>query len=356
MLELFSGDIMNRKIKSLLVLSVFFILILGIYLYPIISINLSPSGTPSSIFDNLPTILILYAILAFGFPLIAIFISSRKKKKMTKYIKNIKNLPTTNEFEILCNKIFSQDLSELIKKRKKLQGWFVFQNILVIIFIIIYLCFFTNASGNTPLYNVKSQDIKTFGYLLGIIYAVMTIYITGKLSKYAIEFKNKLITSFIQTLNPNMNFSADIPTNIEISKIYEDSTFDKDLYNRFYVDDYIHDDTNNLQICDVNTKKVTGSGKNRHITNIFQGLFCFTDLTTNNLSYNIKISKNELKIVEETGRVNLDSTEFEKYFDVYCEDRIFATRILTSDVMEKMIGFYNRFKLPFEIAIQNNQL
>lgn len=275
---------------------------------------------------------------------------------MTKYIKNIKNLPTTNEFEILCNKVFSQDLSELINKRKTVKRWFIFQNIVTVILIIIFVWFYANSMGYNAKYKITSNEIKLFAYSLGIIYCVMTFFTTNKLSKYAKEFKNKLITSFIQTLNPNMNFKSDVPTDIDMRKIYEDSTFDKDLFNRFNSDDYIIDISNNLHICDIDTKRVSGSGKNRHVEDIFQGLFCCTDLATENLNYNIKISKNEFKIVEETGRVNLDSTEFEKYFDVYCEDRILATRILTSDVMEKMIGFYNRFKLPFEIAIQNNQL
>ena len=66
-------------------------------------------------------------------------------------------------------------------------------------------------------------------------------------------------------------------------------TADTQIYNRFYENDYIIDKTNNIQMCDIDVRRVSGSGKNRHTTYLFQGMFCFSELANNNFNYNIKI-------------------------------------------------------------------
>ena len=64
----------------------------------------------------------------------------------------------------------------------------------------------------------------------------------------------------------------------------------------------------------------------------------------------IKISRNTIG----TDRAEMDSSEFEKYFDVFSEDRVLATRILTHDVMEIMTDFYS--KLKYEVVIKNEKI
>ena len=49
----------------------------------------------------------------------------------------------------------------------------------------------------------------------------------------------------------------------------------------------------------------------------------------------------------------MDSKEFEKYFDIFTEDRILAMRILTHDVMETMVQFYS--KLKYEVVLCGNR-
>ena len=47
------------------------------------------------------------------------------------------------------------------------------------------------------------------------------------------------------------------------------------------------------------------------------------------------------------NKIKLDSPEFEKKFDVVCDDQILAVRLMTADVMAEMVdirekyGYYN---------------
>ena len=52
----------------------------------------------------------------------------------------------------------------------------------------------------------------------------------------------------------------------------------------------------------------------------------------------------------------MDSKEFEKYFDIYSENKIVAMQILTSDIMESLIEFYNKYQLEYEIVFRNNTI
>ena len=55
-------------------------------------------------------------------------------------------------------------------------------------------------------------------------------------------------------------------------------------------------------------------------------------------------------------RVELDSQEFEKIFDVYCSDKIIAMQLLTSDIMQLLINFQKEMNMEYEITIKNNQI
>ncbi len=47
------------------------------------------------------------------------------------------------------------------------------------------------------------------------------------------------------------------------------------------------------------------------------------------------------KFYLEKNKLNMDSSEFEKYFDVKASNSIIGMQILTSDVMEELVDFKN---------------
>ena len=81
----------------------------------------------------------------------------------------------------------------------------------------------------------------------------------------------------------------------------------------------------------------------------FEGIFveAYVD---NDIETRIKITKNK----NSKQKAEMDNAEFEKRFDVFTEDRILAMRILTHDVMEEMIQFYDKIK--YEVVIVENKI
>ena len=55
-------------------------------------------------------------------------------------------------------------------------------------------------------------------------------------------------------------------------------------------------------------------------------------------------------------RLKMDSSEFEKYFDVQASNQIIGMQLLTADVMEELVDFENKTKMKFDIFIKGNEL
>ena len=99
-------------------------------------------------------------------------------------------------------------------------------------------------------------------------------------------------------------------------------------------------------------KDSDGNTRTRTVT-VFSGMF--------GKIYIGKSINNELRITENSimrtkQKVNMDSQEFEKYFDVYSTNNIVTMQLLTHDVMSLLVDFRKIFKFPFEVVIKNNML
>ena len=100
----------------------------------------------------------------------------------------------------------------------------------------------------------------------------------------------------------------------------------------------------------------TDSEGNTHTTRttIFHGLFA--KVTSE------KSITSELRIVQDKigkynkNRLNMDSSEFEKYFDVITDNKIIAMQLLTADVMEEMIEFENKTNMKYDIVVKENEI
>lgn len=52
----------------------------------------------------------------------------------------------------------------------------------------------------------------------------------------------------------------------------------------------------------------------------------------------------------------MDSEEFEKYFEIYSEDRIKTMQLLSSDIMQLLIEFHKQYEIDYEIVFRNNTI
>ncbi len=209
------------------------------------------------------------------------------------------------------------------------------------------------------IFNTMHQNLLLI--FVGLIFIVIGFY--NKYEKqYKLIYKKDVISEFIKLVSKNLKYEA-YNTNPQIvQETYKYANFDNKSFNMFKADDYIEgkiEDDININMRDLHIQRKEeyySQGKRKEqIIEIFQGIFTQTDCNKDIGTY-IKISKNQLKIFSKNDRVEMDSQEFEKYFDIYSEDKILAMRILTSDVMSMLIDFYNRYNLEYEIVIRNNKI
>ncbi len=192
-----------------------------------------------------------------------------------------------------------------------------------------------------------------------IIIGIFAILLSGssQLKSYKKDYKGKIITSLVSNYDEHLCFNGylSIPRNI-----YNNAEFE--YYDRFHSNDYIHGKINGIipiQLGDIHTENVhTDSDGHTTYTTVFRGLFSEITLPKSLLStIKIRSDKGMLgKFLSKKDQVEMDSQQFEKYFDVFTTDKILAVRILTSDIMNYMIDFKLQNKVTFELTIKNSSM
>jgi len=187
-----------------------------------------------------------------------------------------------------------------------------------------------------------------------IIYAICII---GALKGYNNTFKEKIIDQLLKNFFDEVDY---IPNKEMPREVYEEGDY-PGYYNRYYSDDYMEGSIDNkyrIKMADIltqheETTRDSDGHTRKETTTIFSGLFAKIDIG--------KSINNELKIYQDKSfrkkdRLDMDSQEFEKYFDVTSTDDIIGMRLLTHDIMDLLIDFRAKLKEPFDILIRNDTL
>lgn len=283
-------------------------------------------------------------------PVIAVYCQYRIKYKKFGNFNN-----TTPEFEKLYNELYTSCYCKFEKNRKKIRNSLIIQLILLI-------CL-SSLLGN------MIDNNKTFWKLgiIALIVFILLLYIifANKKSEeeYSSIFKTQIINKFIKLINNKLEYKRDNLNYQQLLNNYKTANFTNEPVNLFEPDDYITgflDDETYVEICDLNVKrKVDEYYKNgrkvKNFVQTFQGIFVKT-ACINNIGTHIKISKNKLKFFKNKRRLEMDSQEFEKYFDVYSENKIIAMQLLTSDIMVILVDFYKKYGLEYEIVVKENNI
>lgn len=164
--------------------------------------------------------------------------------------------------------------------------------------------------------------------------------------------------------NLSLYLNAGVPP-----EVFKEAEFEK--YDKYHSEDLIQGTLKNN--CKFEMSKVLTQNryldKNRCIkySTVFDGLFARieTPKPFNSLLYlrcdekdkslSDKIFFGKLdKLPFDKLRIQLDSSEFEKNFDIYASDKIVAMQLLTADVMQELIKLYK--ETGFECTIKNNYI
>jgi len=191
-----------------------------------------------------------------------------------------------------------------------------------------------------------------------IIFCCITVFFGEKQRNFTIFYKNivirKLIDNFYSEVSyyPNQGISR---------QIYDKGDYNE-YYNRYYSDDYFNAKTqssNVVEIAEVKTVQHTtrrnsnGHTTSRNVTK-FHGVFSRVRLTKPLNSF-LRITSNN-DFTSSSNKLNMDSSEFEKHFDVFADNKIIGMQLLTADIMEVLLNFKNKHKITFDIFINNYNL
>lgn len=192
-------------------------------------------------------------------------------------------------------------------------------------------------------------------FVLSIMLLVI-ISATNK-GKFTTVFKQKVIEPFVKNIDKNLNYYSQKGIG---SVLYRKGEFESfDLFSSEDLIEGLLDEKYAIRMAEVHTQEETrDSDGNRHTYTLFHGIFgnveCAKDIGT---TLKVRTDKGMLgNIFSGKSKIEMDSAEFEKYFDIYAENKIIAMQILTSDIMAMMIEFKEESKIKYELTIKQNQI
>ncbi len=202
----------------------------------------------------------------------------------------------------------------------------------------------------------------TFLWIFFALFLIVIIILLSKAyTEYALKYKQLVIKRFIKGYSDKLEY---FPERGISSSTYNESRFDG-YYDRYHSEDLIEGEL--LENCKIIMSEVhterqeTTTDSNGHTTTtyttIFHGLFARIELNQfSNVMFQIRKNSIIGDIFKGKTKLDMDSGEFEKIFDVKTDDKISTLRILTSDVMQSLIDFKAQNKITPEIILNNNIL
>ena len=184
---------------------------------------------------------------------------------------------------------------------------------------------------------------------------------TKHIHNYTKIYKEKVTGKFIKAYSEKLEY---YPNRGISSIIYNQAEFERH-YDRYHSEDVIVG--NIFEDCKITMGEVhteeehttTDSDGNTDTTyvTLFHGLFSQIELSKY-IKFNLKIRKNSMlsNIFKRKSKLEMDSSSFEKIYDVNTDDKIQTMRILTSDVMQMLIDFKDKNKFVPELTIKDNKI
>ncbi|MBR1883602.1 MAG: DUF3137 domain-containing protein [Clostridia bacterium] len=245
-----------------------------------------------------------------------------------------------NKFDEIYETIKSESFEELEIERKK-------ANNLRTIPIITSICV-------SILISLLLHSLIIFPIFIGLFVGFLLSMLK---TEYRNKFKNAVIKRFIEEYDSNLCYKP----NSGISSSIYDRGF-RESYDSYSSDDLIEgmiDNTYPISFAEVHTEIETeDSDGNRSSATVFHGAFACIG-SRHNFRTPIMIHSDKGffgKLFNKKNKIEMDSEVFEKYFDVHAENGIATMQILTSDVMNLMIDFKEKYKTKFEITLNGSNI
>lgn len=243
-------------------------------------------------------------------------------------------------FDEIYNKIYKENFEELNNYHKKQT---MLQIIIAVLLFIIYIFI-----------SIYIPYMFFIGFICYII-LTLTCFTLFRSKKYVKCFKKNVITSILKNYNSNFTFNAqeEIPYTDYLEADFEQS------FDFYHSEDCISgkiQEICNFKMAEVITeKRKQDDNEKNSYTTIFNGLFAKIDIPEN-IPCDIQIREDSKIKVSSLPKLEMDSIEFEKLYNVYTDNSIICMQLFTSDIMQMLIDFNLKYKLLPEITIKQNNL
>ncbi len=170
-------------------------------------------------------------------------------------------------------------------------------------------------------------------------------------------FKKKIIGPIITNVFEGAEYNPEEGWTIEQ---YREGEY-KEWIDRYNSEDYIKSPiklkeglNSTIEFCEVHTERESrdDDGSTSYST-IFHGLASKMNIDKS-LGANVYIKRNWAGYGK--NKIKLDSPEFEKNFDIECDNQILAVRLLTADVMSEMVDIKEKYGYSFEMHIIRDKI
>lgn len=263
-------------------------------------------------------------------------------------------------FDEIYKELQNENNNELNKtwkkaKKEKEKNKMITVTICLIIDILVVIMFYKNNIRFGSIFSIFSIIIV---FIIDMfVFVIINSLFSKNHRKYNLEYKkvviNKIMSNFYDNLEyfPQKSMPEDIYKKIE----YE-------YYNQYQSDDYFEaqiDNKYSIQMAEILTKEQknytdSNGDKETEIITKFHGLFAKI-IMDKSINSELRIMQNGTIILGK-DILKMDSSEFEKYFDVKASDKIVGMQLLTADVMEELIEFEDKTNMKYDIYIKNNEL
>ncbi len=195
----------------------------------------------------------------------------------------------------------------------------------------------------------------TIFIVIAIIITALYMGFSKSRKQYNATFKGKIIKSFIKEYSESLEF---YPTRGIPQTTYLRAKFES--YDNYYSEDLITGTLEGgyaINMSEVKTEtESTDSDGDTTTSTVFHGLFAEVELSKVLNAY-MRIRKNGIALFSnKKDKIEMDSGEFEKKFNVYSTDKIIAMQLLTADIMQMLIDFKEKNKITPEMTIEGNRL
>ena len=250
-----------------------------------------------------------------------------------------------NSFDAIYENIYEKSVGVLNEAKSKKNKFLL---ILFIALIIINLFIFI-----IP----QSRNLVVLSITISII-VMMIIMLVGSQS-YRKLYKDCVINNLVKQYNPNLNYDQKIGINYNK---YRESSFDI-TFDEYYSEDRIYgslDSGENFEMAEVVTEQVNrykdaNNQWKEEKTELFRGIYGIVYLNKNILS-KIYIASDFALRKFSKDRIEVDSSEFEKYYDLVTKDKVKGMSIFTSELIEKYVDIVKDSNNSFELKIEGNMI